>query len=188
MRAFIKIAHLACALALFSAAAVAQNQQRPPRQSDEGVHNAIPASPSHATRTKIQSYGWEKGFNSEANTQDSEYKNAADEKIRHHLDFEERQYYADEMTDVFMEGVKAGRLDKAEVQGYKSGYTAFTNLKKTNSKSKVNKKVSTAALAKDAGYTDSAETGRFKQGAEKAQKDVSAGKKSTPPSFSNPYN
>lgn len=143
--------------------------------SDQHDEAARFPSPSAQEQKAAKAAGWEKGLGSDVSTTQADYRRAASD-----------MGFWNTLADDFMMGVTAGRLDKAELNGYKAGYAAFTEAKKS-AKGKVAKKVGTTTLAKDAGYTDASEIERFKRGADKAQKDVAAGKKLVTPKYSNPY-
>ena len=145
----------------------------------EETQDSVSDGPSAQKKTQAKSAGYEDGFRTEAGEKNSAYRNRAATKSN-------ELGYASALIDDYMTGVKTGRLDKAQLTGYKTCYSEYSNMKK-NAKSKASPKVDFTKMAKNAGYTDNEEIARFKKGAESAKKAVDSGKKSVTPKFSNPY-
>ncbi|MBR1614473.1 MAG: hypothetical protein IJ673_03235, partial [Treponema sp.] len=138
--------------------------------------------PSTQKKTQAKSAGYEDGFKTAAGEKESAYKSRASAKSS-------ELGYTSALVGDYMEGVKTGRLNKAEANGYKICYDEYTKLKKeaAAAKKKVTPKINYTKLAQNSGYTDSAEIERFKKGGEKGVKAAQDGKSAVVPKFSNPY-
>lgn len=138
--------------------------------------------PSTQKKTQAKSAGYEDGFKSAVGEKESNYRSRASAKSS-------ELGYTSALVGDYMEGVKTGRLNKAEANGYKICYDEYTKLKKeaAAAKKKVTPKINYTKLAQNSGYTDSAEIERFKKGGEKGVKAVQDGKAAVTPKFSNPY-
>ena len=161
--------------------------QRPDQiQEEERDHDGIPQrperSPSSAEIKQAKYAGYEDGFKTAAGEKESAYKSRASAKSS-------ELGYTSALVGDYMEGVKTGRLNKAEANGYKICYDEYTKLKKeaAAAKKKVTPKINDTKLAQNSGYTDSAEIERFKKGGEKGVKAAQDGKSAVVPKFSNPY-
>ncbi|WP_406032785.1 hypothetical protein [Treponema saccharophilum] len=141
-----------------------------------------PPTPSSAETKQAKNAGYEDGFKTAAGEKESAYKSRASAKSK-------ELGYTSELVSDYMEGVKTGRLNKAEANGYKICYDEYTKLKKeaAAAKKKVTPKINYTKLAQNSGYTDSAEIERFKKGGEKGVKAAQDGKSAVVPKFSNPY-
>lgn len=139
-------------------------------------------TPSNEEIKQAKSAGYEDGFKTAAGEKESAYKSRASAKSS-------ELGYTSELVSDYMEGVKTGRLNKAEANGYKICYDEYTKLKKeaAAAKKKVTPKINYTKLAQNSGYTDSAEIERFKKGGEKGVKAAQDGKSAVVPKFSNPY-
>jgi hypothetical protein len=138
--------------------------------------------PSTQKKTQAKYAGYEDGFKTAAGEKESAYKSRASAKSK-------ELGYTSALVGDYMEGVKTGRLNKAEANGYKICYDEYTKLKKeaAAAKKKVTPKINYTKLAQNSGYTDSAEIERFKKGGEKGVKAAQDGKAAVTPKFSNPY-
>lgn len=138
--------------------------------------------PSTQKKTQAKYAGYEDGFKTAAGEKESAYKSRASAKSS-------ELGYTSALVGDYMEGVKTGRLNKAEANGYKICYDEYTKLKKeaAAAKKKVTPKINYTKLAQNSGYTDSAEIERFKKGGEKGVKAAQDGKSAVVPKFSNPY-
>lgn len=138
--------------------------------------------PSTQKKTQAKNAGYEDGFKTAAGEKESAYKSRASAKSS-------ELGYTSALVGDYMEGVKTGRLNKAEANGYKICYDEYTKLKKeaAAAKKKVTPKINYTKLAQNSGYTDSAEIERFKKGGEKGVKAAQDGKSAVVPKFSNPY-
>ena len=138
--------------------------------------------PSTQQKTQAKNAGYEDGFKTAAGEKESSYKSRASAKSS-------ELGYTSALVGDYMEGVKTGRLNKAEANGYKICYDEYTKLKKeaAAAKKKVTPKINYTKLAQNSGYTDSAEIERFKKGGEKGVKAAQDGKSAVVPKFSNPY-
>ncbi len=138
--------------------------------------------PSTQKKTQAKHAGYEDGFKTAAGEKESAYKSRASAKSK-------ELGYTSALVGDYMEGVKTGRLNKAEANGYKICYDEYTKLKKeaAAAKKKVTPKINYTKLAQNSGYTDSAEIERFKKGGEKGVKAAQDGKSAVVPKFSNPY-
>lgn len=161
--------------------------QRPDQiQEEERDHDGIPQrpeqSPSSAEIKQAKYAGYEDGFKSAVGEKESNYRSRASAKSN-------ELGYTSALVGDYMEGVKTGRLNKAEANGYKICYDEYTKLKKeaAAAKKKVTPKINYTKLAQNSGYTDSAEIERFKKGGEKGVKAAQDGKSAVVPKFSNPY-
>lgn len=152
------------------------------RMSDGIPQRYEPPTPSSAEIKQAKSAGYEDGFKTAAGEKESAYKSRASAKSS-------ELGYTSALVGDYMEGVKTGRLNKAEANGYKICYDEYTKLKKeaAAAKKKVTPKINYTKLAQNSGYTDSAEIERFKKGGEKGVKAAQDGKSAVVPKFSNPY-
>ena len=151
------------------------------RMSD-GIPQRPEQSPSSAEIKQAKYAGYEDGFKSAVGEKESNYRSRASAKSS-------ELGYTSALVGDYMEGVKTGRLNKAEANGYKICYDEYTKLKKeaAAAKKKVTQKINYTKLAQNSGYTDSAEIERFKKGGEKGVKAAQDGKSAVVPKFSNPY-
>lgn len=154
---------------------------------EERMSDGIPQryespTPSSAEIKQAKYAGYEDGFKTAAGEKESAYKSRASAKSK-------ELGYTSALEGDYMEGVKTGRLNKAEANGYKICYDEYTKLKKeaAAAKKKVTPKINYTKLAQNSGYTDSAEIERFKKGGEKGVKAAQDGKSAVVPKFSNPY-
>lgn len=148
----------------------------------DGIPQRPEQSPSSAEIKQAKYAGYEDGFKSAVGEKESNYRSRASAKSN-------ELGYTSALVGDYMEGVKTGRLNKAEANGYKICYDEYTKLKKeaAAAKKKVTPKISYTKLAQNSGYTDSAEIERFKKGGEKGVKAAQDGKSAVAPKFSNPY-
>lgn len=148
----------------------------------DGIPQRPEQSPSSAEIKQAKYAGYEDGFKSAVGEKESNYRSRASAKSN-------ELGYTSALVGDYMEGVKTGRLNKAEANGYKICYDEYTKLKKeaAAAKKKVTPKISYTKLAQNSGYTDSAEIERFKKGGEKGVKAAQDGKSAVVPKFSNPY-
>lgn len=148
----------------------------------DGIPQRPEQSPSSAEIKQAKYAGYEDGFKSAVGEKESNYKSRASAKSS-------ELGYTSALVGDYMEGVKTGRLNKAEANGYKICHDEYTKLKKeaAAAKKKVTPKISYTKLAQNSGYTDSAEIERFKKGGEKGVKAAQDGKSAVVPKFSNPY-
>lgn len=151
-------------------------------QMSDGIPQRPDQSPSSAETKQAKYAGYEDGFKSAVGEKESNYRSRASAKSN-------ELGYTSALVGDYMEGVKTGRLNKAEANGYKICYDEYTKLKKeaAAAKKKVTPKISYTKLAQNSGYTDSAEIERFKKGGEKGVKAAQDGKSAVAPKFSNPY-
>ena len=148
----------------------------------DGIPQRPEQSPSSAEIKQAKYAGYEDGFKSAVGEKESNYRSRASAKSN-------ELGYTSALVGDYMEGVKTGRLNKAEANGYKICYDEYTKLKKeaAAAKKKVTPKINYTKLAQNSGYTDSAEIERFKKGGEKGVKAAQDGKSAVVPKFSNPY-
>ena len=86
--------------------------------------------PSTQKKTQAKNAGYEDGFKTAAGEKESAYKSRASAKSS-------ELGYTSALVGDYMEGVKTGRLNKAEANGYKICYDEYTKLKKISSGSEV---------------------------------------------------
>ncbi len=148
----------------------------------DGIPQRPEQSPSSAEIKQAKYAGYEDGFKSAVGEKESNYRSRASAKSS-------ELGYTSALEGDYMEGVKTGRLNKAEANGYKICHDEYTKLKKeaAAAKKKVTPKINYTKLAQNSGYTDSAEIERFKKGGEKGLKAAQDGKSAVAPKFSNPY-
>ncbi len=144
--------------------------------------DSLSDGPSTQKKTQAKYAGYEDGFKSAVGEKESNYRSRASAKSR-------ELGYTSALVNDYLEGVKTGRLNKAEANGYKICYDEYKKRKKEAeaSKKKATPKISYTKLAQDSGYTEAAEIERFKKGGEKGVKAAQDGKAAVTPKFSNPY-